>query len=121
MIYRIREGTVKRKVIITAVCVLIAAAACIYIVFALNGRSEKHTAQISSDGKVVRTVDLDTAPDETFTVECGNGYNIITVENGEIFVSGASCPDKICEHQGALKNELLPIVCVPNKLVITLV
>lgn len=111
----------KRTVIIVAVCTLLAAAACIYIVFAMNGGSEKHIAQISSDGVIVRSVDLLTAQDETFTVTYGSGYNVITVKNGEIFVSGASCPDKICEHHGALKNELLPIVCMPNKLIITLV
>ena len=111
----------KRIIIIAAVCALLAAAACIYIIIALNGGSEKHIAQITSDGKIVRTVDLSTAPDETFTVEYFGGYNVITVKDGEISVSEASCPDKICVHHGPLKNELLPIVCMPNRLVITLV
>ncbi|MBR5091524.1 MAG: NusG domain II-containing protein [Ruminiclostridium sp.] len=107
-------------IIITVVCVLLAAA-FVYAFIAFGGSSEKHIAEITSDGNVVRRIDLLTAPDETFTVHSGDGYNVVCVKDGTICVSEASCPDKICVHHGELKTELLPIVCMPNKLIITLV
>lgn len=109
----------KKIIIIAAVSVLLIAAG-IYIYFAFFGQTDAHTAEIKLNGTVIRTVDLGTAPDETFTVEGENGYNIVCIENGEISVKEASCPDKICVKHGPLKSELLPIICLPNKLEITL-
>jgi len=111
----------KKKIIIAAVLsalVLTAAGICAYI--ALFGSTNAHTAEIKLNGQVIRTIDLNTAADETFTVESENGYNIVCIENGEIYVSEASCPDKICVNHGALKSEYLPIICLPNRLEITL-
>ena len=34
-------------------------------------------------------------------------------------VTDAGCPDKICVNHGELRTEMLPIVCLPNRLIIT--
>ena len=39
---------------------------------------------------------------------------------GAICISEASCPDKICVGQGYISNSLVPITCLPHKLVIEL-
>ena len=111
----------KKKIIIAAVItgvLLTAAGLYAYIVF--SGETNRHTAEIKLNGEVIRTLDLNTAADETFTVESENGYNIVCIENGEIFVREASCPDKICVNHGKLRSEYLPIICLPNKLEISL-
>ena len=72
-------------------------------------------AQIVSDGKVIRTVDL--SIDQVFTVETGSGYNVVTVKGGKIAVTEASCPDHYCMARGFC-NSGAQIVCLPNKLVI---
>ena len=46
------------------------------------------------------------------------GYNIIQIQNHEICISEADCPDLTCVHTGVLKSETLPIVCLPHKLII---
>lgn len=75
-------------------------------------------AQITSDGKVVRTVDL--RMDQEFTVPAEDGgYNIVTVKDGKIGVTEATCPDHYCMHRGMI-NSGAQIVCLPNRLVITL-
>lgn len=77
-------------------------------------------AEIIQNGVVIRTVELRT--DQEFTVTSGaGGYNRITVHNGKIAVSEASCPDKICIRQGAISSSVKTIVCLPNKLVIKVV
>ena len=73
-------------------------------------------AQILSDGKVIRTVDLYTSATYTVEAEAG-GYNVITVRDGKIAVTEASCPDHYCMARGFCSGGA-QIVCLPNKLVI---
>ena len=80
----------------------------------LRGAPTK-TAEVWSDGALVRTVDL--SQPQTFRVEYQGGYNVIQVEDGEIFVTEASCPDQICIAHGPAAGGA-PIVCLPNRLVI---
>ena len=80
----------------------------------LPGEASTH-AEIISDGKVIRTVELQT--DQEFTVTNGDGYNVITVRSGAIAVTQASCPDHYCMHRGFCSSGV-SIVCLPNGLVI---
>ena len=55
----------------------------------------------------------------TFTVEGPGGFtNTIEVEPGRIRVREAGCPDQVCVNQGYISDGTVPIVCLPNKLVI---
>ena len=92
-------------------------AACIGASFYLLSPGEAtDQAEITSNGQVIRTVDL--RVDQEFTVENGNGvYNVITVKDGRIGVSEASCPDHYCMKRGFC-NSGTEIVCLPNRLTI---
>ncbi|MDD3164698.1 MAG: NusG domain II-containing protein [Oscillospiraceae bacterium] len=84
--------------------------------FLLRDNGDAQTAEIWSDGVLMETVDLDA--DQSFTISHGaDGYNLIVVEDGKIYVSEASCPDKVCIHHGPAAGGA-PIVCLPNKLII---
>ena len=76
-------------------------------------------AVITVDGEPYRTVDLlaVAAPYE-FTVETEYGWNTIRVSPGAIEVVDADCPNQDCVKQGAIDHGVLPIVCLPHKLVI---
>ena len=84
--------------------------------FVLCPRPEAAQAQISSGGKIVKTVNLREDQQFTITSETG-GINIITVEDGKIAVTEASCPDHYCMKRGFLASGT-DIVCLPNQLVI---
>lgn len=72
-------------------------------------------AQILSDGVILRTVEL--RKDQQFTVTAPEGgRNVITVRNGRLAVTEASCPDHICMEMGFRSSG--QIVCLPNRLVI---
>ena len=79
-------------------------------------------AVITQGGTEVRRIDLDRveAPYTlTFDTEDG-GHNCVLVEPGGISVTEANCPDQVCVRQGTIHNDLLPIVCLPNELVVTI-
>lgn len=46
------------------------------------------------------------------------GYNLIRIQNHEICIAEADCPDQTCVHTGVLKSETFPIVCLPHQLII---
>lgn len=82
----------------------------------------KYTADIYQDGNLLTSISLDNvnAP-YRFTVTGENGcVNEIEVRSGSIGIISADCPDKLCIHQGFVSNSKLPIVCLPNRLVIQL-
>jgi len=79
-------------------------------------------ARIAVDGETWREIDLSAVADETsFDIETPGGWNTVTVRRGAICVSAADCPDQICVRQGWLEGGLVPIVCLPHRLVISLV
>ena len=85
--------------------------------FFLPGK-EASLAEITSGDAVIRVVNL--KADQQFTVPCSGGYNTVTVKDGKIAVTEASCPDQYCVRQGFC-NSGRAIVCLPNKLVISFV
>lgn len=78
-----------------------------------------HMARIYQDGVLIREIDLDSlsAP-LTFTVEFQGRTNTITAQPGRIRVESADCPDQVCVDQGWISDGTVPVVCLPNRLVI---
>ena len=78
-------------------------------------QSDARQAEIRSAGVLIRTVDL--SLDQEFTVPCADGYNTVTVRDGMIAVTEATCPDHYCMKRGFVSGGT-QIVCLPNRLVI---
>lgn len=72
-------------------------------------------AEVWSEGKLVCTLDLSIDQEKTVTSE--KGTNVITVKDGKIAVTQATCPDGHCMKRGYC-NAGAQIVCLPNRLVI---
>ena len=98
--------------ILAVVLVVSLAASCLLL---LPGKSATY-AQITSEGAVLRTVDL--RMNQEFSVDSSRGHNVVTVRDGKIAVTEANCPDHYCMHRGFC-NSGAAIVCLPNKLVIS--
>lgn len=77
-------------------------------------RSHGRQVEILQDGKILYTLDLAQAEDQTFTVTYGGRTNEIEIRDHQIHVKAADCPDQICVHMDWL--EAAPIVCLPNRL-----
>ena len=89
------------------------AAVCLVLSLSLLNPHTASFAQIRSDGKLIKTVDL--SIDQEFTVD---GHNTVTVQDGKIAVTWADCPDHYCMKRG-FRDGGTDIVCLPNRLVIS--
>ena len=106
----------KYKILIL-ICALIFLIGLIGSVFTLIG-SKENTVEIYSDGELIRVVDLSREPDCVFDVEYQGNTNTVEIKDGKIRVKDAGCPDKTCARMGWLSSSAMPIVCLPNRLVI---
>ena len=107
-----------------AILLLLLAAAAVsaaYILFRGAGTAGP-VARVTRDGVLLEEIDLSRvdAP-YSLTFEDGSGSNTVLVERGRIRVSEADCPDQICVHQGWISDDLIPIICLPHRLLIEIV
>ena len=106
----------KTKYWVALLAALLLICGALSVVFLRPGQAQQ--AQIWSDGKLVKTVLL--SVDQEFTVESADGFNTVTVRDGKIAVTAASCPDGYCMQRGFCQGGA-QIVCLPNRLVIKFV
>ena len=78
-------------------------------------------AYIYSDNKLYGEYVLTDDVKEEIKIESDTGYNILHIEDGQIWIHDASCPDKICISQGKISYDGEIIVCLPNKMLIKIV
>lgn len=77
------------------------------------------TASVYVDGELYGTYDLTAAviPYEV-TIRTEDGFNTLRIGRGSVRVIEADCPGRDCVRQGAIHDSLLPIVCLPHRMVI---
>ena len=51
----------------------------------------------------------------------GTAGNVLVIENGAVHMESASCPDKLCVKQGTKSQVGETIVCLPHRLVATVI
>ena len=83
------------------------------LVFVFIPKESANIAKITVNGKHYCTLSLD--KDTTIDI---NGTNVATVKDGEIYMESATCPDKLCVHQGKISDSSKKIICLPNKVII---
>ena len=99
--------------IVALLAVIAIAGACLYLF-----RGEGDTVTVSVDGTVVATYPLNVDRVEDIRTE-GGGLNRLIIKDGKAYVETASCPDGICAAHKPIHREGESIVCLPNKVVIT--
>lgn len=106
----------KRDIILVLSMVIIAAAAFLIINFA--AKKDGSYAVIKVDGKVIKTLDLNSG--ET-TIEV-NGYqggvNKVVINDGKVSMTEADCPDELCVKTGKISRVGETIVCLPHRVVV---
>ena len=100
---------------IFAVLILLCGVLSMWLLRDTEGAS---AVEIWSDGVLVDTWSL--SVDQSITVAYDDGYNVVTVKNGKVAVTEATCPDHYCMQRGFCDGGV-QIVCLPNRLVLKFV
>lgn len=103
--------------------ILIASALAVSAVFLIC------LSRFSSDGDFIlvkvdnfTVAELPLHQDIKYEIETDNGIsNILEISNGEARMLSADCPDKICMNHKSISKQNDTIVCLPNKVLITVV
>lgn len=70
-----------------------------------SGLEEKNAG--STVGNKKREIDVD-------------GHNKVVIAGGEVWMESADCPDKLCVGQGRISRSGQTIICLPNKVMVTI-
>lgn len=106
----------KNKILIL-ICVLIFFIGIIVSAFVLLS-PKKNNVSIMRDGELLYSIDLKSSEDRIIEIPYGESSNTVEIKDGKIRVQSAECPDKTCVNTGWLNSASMPIVCLPNHLVI---
>ncbi|HEX7607928.1 MAG TPA: NusG domain II-containing protein [Candidatus Cryosericum sp.] len=109
----------KRSDRITAV-VILTAVALVVVFWIVMHRTPGTLAVVQVDGKVVASVDLTSRDVQTLHITGVLGPLVIVTDGkGSIRVAEATCPDQICVHTVPARSPGDQVICVPNRMVIT--
>lgn len=80
-------------------------------------RNEGNTVTVTVDGKLWAEYPL--YEDRTVEIKTAYGVNRLIIRDGTAKVESASCPDGICADHRPISWDGQSIICLPNKVVIT--
>ncbi len=114
---KIAKSKKLRNDIILTASILIVAASVFFIISLMS--ADGGYVEVKKDGEIIASYPLS----ENIEVEIGDEkeYNLLIIENGKAYMKDASCPDKLCMHQGYVSQNGETLVCLPNKTTVTVV
>ena len=71
------------------------------------------------DGTELMTLDLNQDGEQVIESP-GGGTNRLVIKDGTVHMEEASCPDKVCIKQGTISETGQSIVCLPNRVIVTI-
>lgn len=87
-------------------------------VFLVMRKPQSTSIKIVQDGNTLYLLDIAQSEDQIINIEYKGKRNVIEIKEHKIHILEADCPDQTCVHMGYLESSNLPIVCLPNRLVI---
>ena len=75
--------------------------------------------QVLVDGEIFYEYNLD--ENGEYSIETDMGANTLVIKDKKAYVSEADCPDKLCVKQGEISKSGQSVICLPHKLVVTIV
>ena len=107
----------KTTKLILAALLLVVAASAAWLVF-FDGSIDHPRVVIEVDGVVYYEDDMRDV-NGIFPVSTPNGgENRVYIQDDLVFMESANCPDQICVHQGVITDSTVPIVCLPNRVIV---
>ena len=109
---------VRNDIILVSVLLLFAIACGIYLFFF---RATGDSVKVAVNGKPYATYSL--SENREVNIYTGNNkqLNRLIIKDGKAFIETATCPDKICAEHRAIFRDGESIVCLPNRVVVTVI
>ena len=74
---------------------------------------------VSVDGEIYKTLPLQ--QDASLDIPgVDGGFNRLEIKDGTAHISEADCPDKLCVHHKAIRNQGETLVCLPHRLIVSI-
>lgn len=99
--------------------VVVVAAVMLIILYGSSSNLGSYV-QIEIDGKITETLPLDEDTEKKITTENG-GTNTLVIKDGRAKMVEANCPDGICKNHKAISRNGESIICLPHKVVVSVV
>ena len=109
-----------RKMDLYLIAGLLLVAVTLFVGIRLYGKmtTTEAVAVVTVDGKEYGRYPLEKNHTETIHLSDGS-YNTFEVKDGYVSMTDASCPDQICVNHNRISKKNETIVCLPDKVVIT--
>lgn len=104
----------KYRLDIIVIALLLLVAVSLLLIVTLTKKSG-NVVVVEIDGVISEEYPL--SVDGVFTLN--GGTNTLVIENGEAYISYSDCPDHTCEKTGKIRYVGQTIVCLPNRLSVT--
>ncbi len=106
---------ISRNDIILIISLLAVSAIVLFATEAFNKRGDMVDIYVGDELFGTYPIDADL----TIDVEgYDKGKNTVCIKDRKVFMISASCPDRLCMHQGRISGEGRMIVCLPNRVLI---
>ncbi len=117
-----KNKRIRNDIILIAAVILIAAIVLTALVLINNAKSSKNISEknviVYLDGSLYGKYPL--SVDKSVEIISERGRNLLVISDGKASISEASCPDLVCVKHRAISGGLDQIICLPNKLVVTI-
>ncbi len=98
------------------IVIIIIVATLSYFIMNIGSDRDGYMVKVTVDGKLYGTYPLD--EDKTIEIKNADGFNTVSIHDGQVSVTDADCKDKYCVKQGVISNNNESIICLPHKLVV---
>ena len=130
------KKTKSAPVILSVILILITMISVLCI--AVTGGSDARIVNIYSDGKLIWNGNLNSVTEDIIltVIPSSEGcdteivegidtshthYNVIRISREGVCVTDSDCKNKVCQHTGMISSPGIPIACLPNRLLITII
>ena len=100
--------------------IFVLAIAIILFLFLKFSAKDGEKVIVKVNKKEIARYDLNTDREVVIDGKDG-GKNTLVIKKGKAYIKDATCPDKLCEHQGKIHIVGQSLICLPNRVVIEIV
>lgn len=110
-----------KKTDLIVIVILLIISGITFIAYNYFAQDEEAKAEIYLESKLVKTIDLSTGVERTFSIPQKEQVVFHLYEDGSIAFEHSDCPDKVCINSGRLHIVGQSAACLPNGIILKIV